>query len=122
MAIFSCPFIIFIPLKKSILLALYFYASQDKYLYSNLLHIYIINIIKELKELVNTLEGLKMVTDEKLVYTVPEVSELLGISSIHGYLMAKRGELPVIRLGRRIVVPKAALEKLLANAGEKAGS
>jgi len=63
-----------------------------------------------------------MVTDEKLVYTVPEVSELLGISSIHGYLMAKRGELPVIRLGRRIVVPKAALEKLLANAGEKAGS
>lgn len=54
---------------------------------------------------------------ERLVYTIPEASELLGISHIHGYLMAKRGELPTIRLGRRIVVPKAAFEKFLENAG-----
>jgi excisionase family DNA binding protein len=58
-----------------------------------------------------------MVTEEKLVYTIPEVSALLGISHIHGYLMAKRGEIPTIRLGRRIVVPKVALEKLLDCAG-----
>lgn len=57
--------------------------------------------------------------EEKIIYTIPEVSELLGISVIHGYLMAKTGQIPTIKLGRRIVVPKAALEKMLASAGSK---
>ena len=57
--------------------------------------------------------------EEKLVYTIPEVSALLSVSIIHGYLMAKTGQIPTIKLGRRIVVPKAALEKFLANAGQK---
>jgi excisionase family DNA binding protein len=63
-----------------------------------------------------------MVTQEKLVYTIREASVLLGISHIHGYLMAKRGEIPTIKLGKRILVPRAALEKLLANAGSKSDS
>ena len=61
-----------------------------------------------------------MVTGEKLVLTVPEAGEMLGISRAQSYLMVKRGVLPVIKLGRRIVVPKAALEKMLENAGSKA--
>ncbi len=59
-----------------------------------------------------------MVAEEKLVYTITEASALLGISHIHGYLMARRKEIPTIRLGRRILVPKIALEKMLADARE----
>jgi excisionase family DNA binding protein len=46
---------------------------------------------------------------ERLVFTVAEAGELLGISRAFAYELVARGELPVIRLGRRIVVPKPAL-------------
>jgi excisionase family DNA binding protein len=46
---------------------------------------------------------------ERLVFTVGEAAELLGISRAFAYELVARGELPVVRLGRRIVVPKAAL-------------
>jgi excisionase family DNA binding protein len=36
-------------------------------------------------------------------------NSLLGISRAFAYELVARGELPVIRLGRRIVVPKVAL-------------
>ena len=54
-----------------------------------------------------------MVTQEKMVMTVPEAGELLGISRAQAYLMVKKGRLPIIRLGRRIVVPKPAFMKML---------
>ena len=50
-----------------------------------------------------------IVPGERLVLTVAEAGELLGISRAFAYELVGRGELPVIRLGRRIVVPKAAL-------------
>jgi excisionase family DNA binding protein len=50
-----------------------------------------------------------IVPGERLVFTVAEAGELLGISRAFAYELVARGELPVIRLGRRIVVPKAAL-------------
>ena len=50
-----------------------------------------------------------IVPGERLVLTVTEAGELLGISRAFAYELVARGELPVIRLGRRIVVPKAAL-------------
>lgn len=52
-------------------------------------------------------------TNEKLCYTVPEAGALLGFSRNHSYELARRGELPVIRFGKRMVVPKAAFEKML---------
>ena len=55
-------------------------------------------------------------TENKLVLTVPEAGELLGVSRAHAYLMVKMGQIPIIKLGRRIVVPKVALEKMLAGA------
>jgi len=58
-----------------------------------------------------------MGTTEKLVLSVPKAGELIGISRAHAYLMVKRGLLPCVRLGRRIVIPKSALSKLLENAG-----
>lgn len=61
-----------------------------------------------------------VISEKKLVLTVPEAGEMLGISRAQSYLMAKRGIIPVISLGRRLVVPVAALEKMLENAGCKA--
>lgn len=58
--------------------------------------------------------------EEKVVLTVEEVAAKLKISRPSAYLAVQRGEIPVIRIGRRILVPVAALEKLLANAGSKA--
>ena len=51
--------------------------------------------------------------DERLVYTVAEAGELLGISRAFAYELVARGELPVICLGRRRLVPKAALLALV---------
>src|ERR1700728_3749229 len=47
--------------------------------------------------------------EERLVYTVAESGEMLGISRAFAYELVARGELPVIKLGRRRLVPKAAL-------------
>lgn len=58
--------------------------------------------------------------EEKVVLTVEEAAELLKISRPSAYQAVQRGEIPVIRIGRRILVPVAALEKLLATAGSKA--
>ena len=60
---------------------------------------------------------------ECLTYSVPEAGKLLGYSRNTSYEAAKRGELPTIRLGRKIRVPKMALHRLLdsAGAGVKAG-
>jgi excisionase family DNA binding protein len=40
--------------------------------------------------------------------------EVLGLSRWASYEAAKSGALPTIRIGRRLLVPRAALEKLLA--------
>jgi excisionase family DNA binding protein len=47
------------------------------------------------------------------VLAVDQAGELLEISRVSGYELVARGELPVVRFGRRIVVPKAALHELL---------
>ena len=54
----------------------------------------------------------------KLVYTVQEAGALLGLSRGSAYEAARRGELPTLRIGRRLVVPIRALEKILEGAGE----
>jgi excisionase family DNA binding protein len=41
--------------------------------------------------------------------------EVLGLSRAASYAAAKSGALPVIRLGRRMVVPRHALERLLTS-------
>jgi excisionase family DNA binding protein len=45
-----------------------------------------------------------------------EVAKVLGCSRTSAYRWAKNGTLPAIRLGRRVVVPKAAVEALLCPA------
>ncbi|MGH9281615.1 MAG: helix-turn-helix domain-containing protein [Acidimicrobiales bacterium] len=50
---------------------------------------------------------------DRLTLTVEEAARLLGISRALGYELVARGEVPSIRLGRRIVVPRRALDALL---------
>jgi excisionase family DNA binding protein len=50
---------------------------------------------------------------ERLTLTVEEVAATLGISLSHAYEAIRRGEIPSIRIGRRVLVPRAALERLL---------
>ena len=51
---------------------------------------------------------------EKLVVTVDQAAKALGISRGLAYEMARQGRIPVIRLGRRLLVPRSALERMLA--------
>ena len=53
------------------------------------------------------------VDDKRLVLTVSEAAELLKIGRPCAYEAIRNGQLPVIRMGRRILVPRAALERLL---------
>ena len=47
--------------------------------------------------------------------SVEEAASALGISRASAYRAAARDELPAIRIGRRIVIRRAALEQLLKN-------
>lgn len=51
------------------------------------------------------------------VYTVEEAACLLGISRSSAFTAVRRGELPSLRIGRRLVIPRAALDKMLEVAG-----
>jgi excisionase family DNA binding protein len=50
---------------------------------------------------------------ERLTYTVTEVAALLGISRASAYELVRSGEIPALHFGRRIVIPRVALEELL---------
>jgi excisionase family DNA binding protein len=50
---------------------------------------------------------------ERLVLTVEEAATLLGISRAFAYEAVNSGTIPSIRIGRRILVPKAALNRLV---------
>jgi len=54
---------------------------------------------------------------ERQTLTVEEAARVLGISRSSAYGAARRGELPIVRIGRRYVVPRAALERLLDQDG-----
>jgi excisionase family DNA binding protein len=54
---------------------------------------------------------------ERRTLTVEEAGQILGISRNTAYALATSGRLPTIRLGRRLLVPKAALDRLLDNTG-----
>lgn len=53
----------------------------------------------------------------RLTYNVEEAAQLLGLSKNIAYEAVASGAIPSIRIGRRILVPRAALEAMLASAG-----
>ena len=52
------------------------------------------------------------------VYTVPQVAKMFGINRNLAYDLARRGTLPVIRLGKRLVCPRAAIDRMLQLSGD----
>jgi excisionase family DNA binding protein len=51
--------------------------------------------------------------DGRLVYDVPEAGAKLGLSRNSSYEAAARGDIPTIRIGRLLKVPKAAFDRML---------
>ena len=56
---------------------------------------------------------------ERRTTSIEEAARELGLSRNSAYDAAKRGDLPTIRMGRRLLVPRAALEALLNPAAAK---
>ena len=50
---------------------------------------------------------------ERKTYKIEEVAEILGIGKASLYAAVRKGELPAIRLGKRIVVSRATIDALL---------
>lgn len=51
--------------------------------------------------------------DRRLTLSIDQTAEILGISRGLVYGLVARGELPSIRFGRRILVLKKAIDKLV---------
>ena len=52
-------------------------------------------------------------------WTVPQAGNIIGCSRTLAYEMARQGRIPTIRLGRKLVVPKVALARMLEEAGAR---
>lgn len=50
--------------------------------------------------------------------SVEEVAPILGIGRSSAYQLARSGQIPTLRLGRRLLVPVAALRRLLGELHE----
>jgi len=66
------------------------------------------------------MERQNMENDERLTLTVKETQIILGLSRSLVYQAIETGEIPSVRIGKRILIPKAALYRLLeTNDNEK---
>jgi excisionase family DNA binding protein len=54
-------------------------------------------------------------TIRPLTFTVVETAKLLGLGRNQTYEAVQRGEIPSIRIGKRILIPRIGLETLLAH-------
>ena len=53
---------------------------------------------------------------DRRTISVEEAGRLLGLSRASSYQAAASGELPTIKIGRRLLVPKAMIRKMLGEA------
>jgi excisionase family DNA binding protein len=66
-----------------------------------------------LVELAGTNTEVTAMDEPRLTLTVTEAAKLLRLSRAFTYELVARGELPSVRLGRRIVIPRVAIERIL---------
>ena len=59
-------------------------------------------------------------SSEKIILSVTETAYLLGLSRNSTYQGVQSGAIPSIRVGKRILVPRAALERMLECGGTNA--
>lgn len=57
--------------------------------------------------------------DLPVTLTVEETGKLLGISRGLAYQAASNGEIPTIRIGRRLLVPGERLRRMLGREGDE---
>ena len=62
-----------------------------------------------------------MQNDERLTYDVGTAAKLLGLSRNSAYQACLTGQIPHLKIGKRILIPKVGLEKLLTEASNKSG-
>ena len=63
----------------------------------------------------------QMNPNESLVLTVGEAAKLLRLSKTTTYDQIRQGSIPSIRMGKRILVPRFALMRMLEETMGKAG-
>ncbi len=63
------------------------------------------------------MEGSHLDNADRRTWTVREAARALGIGKSAAYEAVKTGDLPALRIGGRYVVPKDALDRLLASVG-----
>ena len=56
----------------------------------------------------------------RMTMTITEAAQALGIGRTLAYELARTGELPTIKLGRRLVVPRWALQRLVGDESRSA--
>lgn len=54
-------------------------------------------------------------TVEPVAFNVPDAAKYLGISRSLAYELVRSGELPALRLAKRWLIPRAALDAMLAD-------
>lgn len=62
-----------------------------------------------------------MQTNERLTYNVSETAKLLGLSKNSLYQACLKGEIPHLKIGKRILIPRARLDQMLNEAGKARG-
>jgi excisionase family DNA binding protein len=60
-----------------------------------------------------TVSAITQGSSERLTMTVEEVARALGISRAFAYEAVRRGDIPHIKIGRRTLIPRAALARVL---------
>ena len=55
----------------------------------------------------------RILDSNRLTFSVEETAEILGISRGLAYQLIHEGRIPAVRFGKRLLVPKRALENLL---------
>jgi excisionase family DNA binding protein len=60
--------------------------------------------------------NVKADSTERLTLSIAEAAKALGVGKNQAYEAAKRGELPVVKIGKRLLVPVAALKRKLEGA------
>jgi excisionase family DNA binding protein len=56
--------------------------------------------------------------ETKLTYSVAEAAQRLGLNRDTAYRAVHSGTIPSLRIGGRLLIPRAALDKMLERAGE----
>ncbi len=54
---------------------------------------------------------------QTVAFNIKDTAKMLGIGRNQAYEAARRGDIPTIRIGKRILVPKVALERMLKTRG-----